>query len=105
MRLLKIHKVDCLLKQRVNLVSCLVYVHRPREDHTVRRRVCGPLHHILFTREVNSTSEPRETSSYVSLLSTRPNGFVIVYERRGPPDTVFAMRVSLGQKHRSKTLQ
>lgn len=49
---------------------------------------------LRFTAEVNSTSEPRETSSYVSLLRTGANGFVILYEKRGPPDTVFAMRVS-----------
>ena len=48
---------------------------------------------LRFTQEVNSTSEPRETSSYVSLLGTGPSGFVIVYDKRGPPDTVFAMRV------------
>jgi hypothetical protein len=49
---------------------------------------------LMFTQEVNSTSEPRETSSYVSLLGTRSRGFVVVYEKRGPPDIVFAMRVS-----------
>ena len=36
----------------------------------------------------------RETSSYVSLLSAGEADFVIVYEKRGPPDLVFAMRVS-----------
>eukprot|EP01050_Picozoa_sp_SAG11_P005808 SAG11_NODE_424_length_9590_cov_3.114635_2_plen_690_part_00 len=48
-----------------------------------------------FTAEVNSTSEPRETSSYLSLLRAGVQGeFVVVYEKRGPPDLVFAMRVS-----------
>ena len=47
-----------------------------------------------FTAEVNSTSEPRETSSYLSLLRGVQGEFVVVYEKRGPPDLVFAMRVS-----------
>eukprot|EP01050_Picozoa_sp_SAG11_P008602 SAG11_NODE_768_length_7269_cov_3.840725_5_plen_192_part_00 len=43
---------------------------------------------------MNSTGEPRETSSYTSLLARGANKFVVVYEKRGPPDIVYSMRVT-----------
>ena len=58
-----------------------------------------------FTRQVNSTKEPRQTSSYVSLLNAGAGEFVVTYELRKTPDeasrvgaekdTVFAMRVTV----------
>lgn len=53
-----------------------------------------------FTKQMNSTQEPRQSSSYVSLLDAGPGEFVVVYEQwrnRHVPggDTVFAMRVTV----------
>ena len=61
-------------------------------SHTIttpwRRRVSQ------FTAEVNSTSEPRETSSYLSLLRAGARGVRGSLREARPPDLVFAMRVS-----------
>eukprot|EP01043_Picozoa_sp_COSAG02_P074440 COSAG02_NODE_14905_length_1224_cov_1.839111_1_plen_146_part_10 len=67
-----------------------------------------------FTQRINSTKEPRQSSSYVSLLDAGPGEFVVVYEQRktpklsldkeqrdvrevgfSEPDAVFAMRVTV----------
>lgn len=67
-----------------------------------------------FTQQINSTKEPRQSSSYVSLLDAGPGEFVVVYEQRktpklsldkeqrdvrevgfSEPDAVFAMRVTV----------
>ena len=66
-----------------------------------------------FTHQINSTKEPRQSSSYVSLLPAGDGAFQVIYEMRATPtlaavagddghsdgvkDTVFAMRVTVGE--------
>ena len=78
------------------------------EEHSVsywhNRLAPASLEH--FTKQINSTKEPRQSSSYVSLLNAGEGELVLVYELRHTPeargvidsdgekDTVFAMRVT-----------
>eukprot|EP01043_Picozoa_sp_COSAG02_P043198 COSAG02_NODE_3740_length_6302_cov_2.343543_2_plen_176_part_00 len=67
-----------------------------------------------FTHQINSTEEPRQSSSYVSLLPAGDGAFQVIYEMRATPipamavatggshgggekDTVFAMRVTVDE--------
>jgi hypothetical protein len=77
------------------------------EEHSVsywHNKLAGPPVE-KFTRQINSTEEPRQSSSYVSLLNAGDGALVVVYEMRKTPttangggekDTVFAMRVTVG---------
>ena len=77
-----------------------------------------------FTKQMNSTKEPRQSSSYVSLLDAGPGEFVVVYDQRktpvlsleeegrgegsgerfSEPDSVFAMRVTVDSSNRDRHL-
>ena len=84
------------------------------EEHSISfwHNKLAPPPMARFTHQINSTKEPRQNSSYVSLINAGVGELVVVYELRATPeeatetpstsdksggekDTVFAMRVSV----------